>query len=365
MQLIKRNNVLVIFLAVMAIMTVISRAADSFMVPQVEVGSFEEMELKYPVEIEGRVGTKGKQAIYCMENLRIENVWVQKNDIVQKGDLLFTIDMGDLSTKIGQTEQEIRKIDLQISDIENINKEQTLIVTADEAEAEGANTGAAKNNEAALLQMEKKNLQSFLQQLYDLQREEGRICSEFEGRILECTISAGSITLPEPVIILEDFTQPFQFEGVADENTNLYVEEGIACTLEMNHGDTVLEGIKISKVAEGEEGTYRVVAELDSDSVRQTGKAVLSFTKESCRYAKCIPLSALYSGSSGYYVMAVKEEETILGMQWGAEYVPVTLLESNEEYAAVEGDVSKNEQIIVYASKTIKEGDRVRILTKE
>ena len=132
--------------------------------------------------------------------------------------------------------------------------------------------------------------------------------------------------------------------------------------LEIMQGNVLLDVVKISEVAEGEDGMYRVTAKVDSDSVYQTGSAVLSFTESSKKYPKCIPLSALYSGNSGYYVIEIKEDETVLGAQLIAEYVPVTLIENNGEYAAVEGEISEYSKIVVSASKTIKEGDRVRII---
>ena len=120
----KQTNAILLFFAVMAGLTILSRIADSFMIPQVAVSPSEEMELKYPVEIEGRVGTEGKQAIYCQENLRIGNVFVEKNDVIEKGDLFFSVDMEDLTSKIKQLEQEIKKCDLQIADLENAYQEQ-------------------------------------------------------------------------------------------------------------------------------------------------------------------------------------------------------------------------------------------------
>ena len=82
----KQTNAIFLFFSVMAGLTILSRIADSFMIPQVAVSPSEEMELKYPVEIEGRVGTEGEQAVYCRENLRIGDVLVEKNDIVENGD---------------------------------------------------------------------------------------------------------------------------------------------------------------------------------------------------------------------------------------------------------------------------------------
>lgn len=481
----KQTNAILLFFAVMAGLTILSRIADSFMIPQVAVRPSEEMELKYPVEIEGRVGTEGKQAIYCQENLRIGNVFVEKNDVIEKGDLFFSVDMEDLTSKIKQLEQEIKKCDLQIADLENAYQEQVnlqnqsliraeedysaalnttekevdtayiemekakselerhdslkpeegsleneksdgknvvrrndSLETVEQAEVEkeeieetdvfveksaleewtqkreeleqkyyekkklyenavasrdeslkaaarqieDAGMGVNKNNSSALQQMEKESLKNLLQQLNDLREENGNVYSEFKGRILECSISTGSITTLEPVIILEDFSQPFQFEGFIGEKAAPFVEKGTECMLEIMQENVLLDGVKISEVAEGEDGMYRVTAKVDSDSVYQTGNAVLSFTESSKKYPKCIPLSALYSGNSGYYVIEIKEDETVLGAQLIAEYVPVTLIENNGEYAAVEGEISEYSKIVVSASKTIKEGDRVRII---
>ena len=60
-------------------------------------------------------------------------------------------------------------------------------------------------------------------------------------------------------------------------------------------------------------------------------------------------------------MIRVAEKPTVLGLQATAEYVPVTVLETNGTYAAVEGSLSADDCIVVNASKTIKEGDRIRI----
>ena len=58
-----------------------------------------------------------------------------------------------------------------------------------------------------------------------------------------------------------------------------------------------------------------MIARLAAESVKKTGNAVLSFTRESKRYANCIPRSSLYNGSFGYYFIKVTEEDTVLGRQ--------------------------------------------------
>lgn len=376
------SRALAVFLAVMAVLTMVSRAVDSLRIPQVVVCGFEEMKLEYPLEIMGRVGTVGKRALYCQENLRIENVWVQPNDTVEKGDLLFTLDKEDLDEKIRQMKLEIRKIELQIADIENAYQQQGnlqnlnfqsvqaenqdgVVVSADQGSvdlAQNENAAKARDNSAALLLLDKREAQLKLDSLCALREQEGNICAEFAGCVLECTVSTGSLTSPEPVMVLENYSENLQFEGSVGRERESYMEEGVECTLEMEEGETVLEGVAISEVLPGEQGTYRVTAEIADKSLQQTGNAVLSFTRESKKYRNCIPLSAIHSGKNGYYVIVVEEDKTILGIQSVARFVSVTVIESNDEYAAVEGDIYESEKIVVQANKEIKEGERVRIV---
>ncbi len=528
-------HVFLLFLAGMAIMTVIARMADSFMLPQVSVGKAEEMRLQYPMEIEGRIQAKGKQALYCRENLRVAQVLVRKGDAVKKGDVLFTINIEDLQEQIQQAEQEMLKYDLQIEDlerayqkqaaqqaqsygrakedyqdaqksagaavenafqememaraelarheaarpesgggsqavegegsggsqaaelegsggsqavelegvsenilefggregisnvpIENVmeasgtgtkeleksdgtgedqnegeNKKSELISSIEawsqkreelaqqyaekqklyqEAAAakeeavktasrqlEDCSESVSQDNAIELLQLEKEKLSRSIIGLEELKQADGKICAEADGEIAECALSVGAMTTSEPALLLEDFSQPLQFEGMLTQPEGAPIEEGTECTLQIEGEPGFIEGIQITKVIEeteeGAEGrSYSVIAEISTDSVHPTGAATLSFTRESQRYQNCVPLSALYRESTGNYILGVKEDVTILGVQDVAERIPVTPIEENGQYVAVQEALSAYSAIVTNASKTIKEGDRVRII---
>ena len=159
----KQTNVILLFFAVMAGLTILSRIADSFMVPQVVVSPPEQMELKYLVEIQGRVGTEGERAVYYQESLRIGNVFVEKNDIVEKGDLLFSIDMEELMSKIKQIEQEIRKCDLQIADLEHAYQEQVNL--------QNRSLSRAKEDYSAVLDMTEKEVDTAYMEMENAKSE--------------------------------------------------------------------------------------------------------------------------------------------------------------------------------------------------
>lgn len=473
----QKYNAIFLFLMAMAAFTIISRAADSFMIPQVSVSSPEEMSLKYPLEIQGSITAKENYAVYCQENLRISQVKVQENDMIKKGDLLFSIDKNNLQTVTQQTEQEIQKLDLQIKNLEqawhnqasqkelalsraqedytdvantsqsdvnaaymewenaknelhlhrirkptlveleseNDQNESTLhdtkkpdvsettndpqpptedpmdawtkkqseleqlcqekqkqyedaLAAQDDSlktaarQIEDARQPLTKDNSAALLQIEKANLSRTLEALKELSQAEGNVYSEYDGQVLECPISTGSMTSQEPVMILADFAQSFQFEGTFTPMEGQSMEAGTEGTLKMQEEPGLLEHIKISSVSQKENETFHITADLDSYEISKAQEAVLDITRESKIYPCCIPLSALYSRESGDFVIRIQEKSTILGIQTTAEYVPVTVLEKNDQYAAVEGNLSSSDFIIVNASKTIKDGDRIRVL---
>ncbi len=117
-------RVVLMFFIGMAAMSLLSRAADSFLVPQVTTASPESMKLEYPTEIEGRISATESRAIYCIENLRVAHVEIKPNDMVKEGDLLFSIDKTDLEEKIQQAEQESQKLSIQIKDLEQTRQAQ-------------------------------------------------------------------------------------------------------------------------------------------------------------------------------------------------------------------------------------------------
>lgn len=467
----KNYRAVLIFLIGMAAMALVSRAADSFMVPRVACEAPESMRLEYPFEIEGRVIAKESHAIYCMENLRVAHVEIHPNDMVQKGSLLFSIDMDDLETKIQQAEQGLKKLSMQIKDLaqakniqasqhslsisrakedyddisnssgtavdaayreleqaknelalhdsqrpeetaalENIGagtkepdpplhengepnmagespfavwsqKREELAQACREKEKQYEEAAAARNeslkaaarqledaslpvapdSSQALLQLEQADSARTLQELKALRQAEGKVYSEYDGQILACSISIGSVTSGEPVLLLADTSQPLQFEGTFEVAGELPIEEGTAGTLTIDGQDGVLEHVQITSISQENGGICRVTAALDSYNVTKTGDAVLDISWASERYPCCIPLSALYSREAGDFAIRVAEKPTILGLEATAEYVPVTVLEKNGRYAAVEGNLSPDDRIIVNASKTVKEGERIRV----
>ena len=78
-------------------------------------------------------------------------------------------------------------------------------------------------------------------------------------------------------------------------------------------------------------------------------------------YDLCVPLSALRSDSSGYYLLAVERRSTALGIENIVIKVPVTVIAADSDTAAVSGSVGRDALIITGSNKSVTAGDRVRM----
>ena len=161
-------------------------------------------------------------------------------------------------------------------------------------------------------------------------------------------------------MILEDFSQSFHFEGEIDSIQRQFVEEGMKCSLKLPYEREDIEGLKIEKVTASEEEKYRVSAPVDSAKVNKSGDAILNCQKESKMYDSCVPLSALYGSKDDFYILAVTETASIMGLHATAVKIPVKVIDQNEEYAAIEGSFYDYDQIILSSSKTVNDGGRIR-----
>lgn len=109
----KGMKVFLIFLAVMLFFTVISRATDSFLVPQVTVENPSAKKIEHIVEIVGTVERNLEIPLLTEPDLLIRTVYVSEGETVTEGQLLAEIDTEQLGEKINTLKDEIQILKLQ------------------------------------------------------------------------------------------------------------------------------------------------------------------------------------------------------------------------------------------------------------
>ncbi len=103
------------FLVFMWLCTVISKSIYASKLPIVSTESVEQKYVEHIVKADGIVIAGEKRPVTALSGLRVENLAVQVGDLVEEGDVLFTIDMEDLADIIAQKEAAISKLQAQIN----------------------------------------------------------------------------------------------------------------------------------------------------------------------------------------------------------------------------------------------------------
>ncbi|MCI9249233.1 MAG: hypothetical protein HFG99_08825 [Dorea sp.] len=191
--------------------------------------------------------------------------------------------------------------------------------------------------------------------------QEGTITTGTEQIVLECGLLEACGILPpeEGGKAIEGDEISVRFQGAARETT-LSIEtvsrEGVSADGGTQEDSGEAGGISSA----GSQVFWHSSVEEDS------GEAGASFTYEysknsDSRYDSVIPLSSLREAGGTAYVLIAEVRGGILGEDYEAVKIPVTVLGKDQENAAVEGSFPGEALVITESNKYVKEGDRVRL----
>lgn len=104
------------FLVIMLAFTLLSRAADSMGIPRVSTARPGKMVIAHSVSAQGKVVQNREQAVHTEPNQLVKTIYVNEGQQVEKGDLLFELDMEELKEQILAAKQDLQIKKLQVGD---------------------------------------------------------------------------------------------------------------------------------------------------------------------------------------------------------------------------------------------------------
>lgn len=158
----------VIFLVFMWICTIISKSIYVSRLPEVKTETPSKRYIEHKVEADGIVTAGASQAINILSGLRVSQIYVQEGDYVEKGDVLFQIDLNDLSELISDKEAELmttqyKLADLQFNQVLDSQKKEIALLWAKEDYADtDEKTAASVTRAEETLQKAEQELNSHL-----------------------------------------------------------------------------------------------------------------------------------------------------------------------------------------------------------
>lgn len=194
----------------------------------------------------------------------------------------------------------------------------------------------------------------------------GKITAPSDGLITKVNVTTGESTTEDTAIRISDQSAGYKFTATLDKASAKYLSKDDKVTLDLGNGTTV-EGLTVQSidVSAEDKNSYELTVSIPAKVKKLGSIATLKVEKASKKYDTCVPLGALHSDGDKYYVYVINEKDTILGTETAVDKVQVDILDKNNEQAAIEGSFSWGQQFVLTSSKTLRNGDRVRLVEGE
>ena len=211
-------------------------------------------------------------------------------------------------------------------------------------------------------QVELALLREDLAKYQEIKDMEGQIAAGQSGLVTDVYISVGSRIPDSAVMLLADDAVPCQFKTMIDKEQKKYVGLNDKVSLKLD-GSSREKEASVDYLSESDTmpGSYEIYINLPEGSGMPGLSGTMKHTETGEKYSCCLTPMAVHTDiNNRSFVYVVKEREGILGMEYYVEEVNVRILDQNENWVAVEGALDSESQIIVSATKEIKNGEIVR-----
>lgn len=192
--------------------------------------------------------------------------------------------------------------------------------------------------------------------------------AERSGVIGQINVAAGSETVDGIAVMLADAAETVRFTADLSEEYRDEITENSVSTLRGQNVAGEEETYEVSSAVISENtgsetdglGGYSLTADLPGDLYPVGTNLTVTVDNQSNTYDICLPLSSLHQkGNNQYFIYVMEEQDSVFGTELVAREVPVTVLDKNEQYVAVEEVISG--EVIVSSDKDIAEGSRVKL----
>ena len=202
-----------------------------------------------------------------------------------------------------------------------------------------------------------------LRELETLLNEGGVVTAPERGVVSQMLVTPGQATTEAAAAMVAGEESGFLFTAQLTQEQLEYVALGDEATITLPGNRSVkTQVVGLQNVEDGQGMMTRLTAVVPQDSGTLGARGTVEITRKTGSYNLCVPVSALHSDGSKKYLLVLEEQETVLGAQLTARRVDVQVEDQNETRAAVAGALSREDRVIVDTSKTVREGDRVRLM---
>lgn len=317
---------------------------------------------RYQDTLVGRAAENVAQAEEALDELQAENR-AHEDDWKKEDGETKTEEEIEAERKAREQEEERLKLELQAAAYAEADAKWNRENTMKDAERKVEDVTSEEDEDAALAvyRAEVAGIQEKLSAYKTVLDGGGEIRAPMSGMITDVYVQAGGRVPDTASFLMADDEVPYQFSVTLTKEEKTYVN--LDDDVKLKLGERKELNAKVDYLAENENapGIYTAVLQLPEETGTPGQSGTMICAKAGEKQPYCIPLMALHEEQTKSYVYVVGEREGILGMEYYVEEINVSVVDKNDKFAAVEGAVTQESQIIQSADKEIKRGDVIRL----
>jgi len=231
---------------------------------------------------------------------------------------------------------------------------------------QSSNSTAQNRASAVALRIDIEKQKDVTQSLRILSENDGTLYSTLSG-VVSAAMTRGETTGSSILLSFKDGAKGFEAHMLLDKSDAEKLNVGSECEVtagsrSMYFTPTVTGTVSAIALPDVDDNV-RVTIMLPQGEWKDGQRVDVQAIQDRSTYDMCIPLSALRSDNIGYFLLAIEQRSTVLGIENIVVRLPVSVVASDREMAAIEGPFGRNSQIISGSNKAVVSGDRVRAVS--
>lgn len=238
---------------------------------------------------------------------------------------------------------------------QNQKRQELLAKRAMEDASPEASTDVTAINRIRMEEMERQ-----LSELREALDGKGEIRAQMDVTVTLVAVSVGQRTGDSAAFLVSDMSGGQLFTTTVTREDAEFVAVSDPVTLVS--GGKKYEELSVLSLSTREDDTVEVTVFIPKDTIAPGAYARMELVKPSQEYAVTVPIAAVHTENGKHFVYVMVPEESVLGGQFVAQRMDVTVAEKNGQSAAIsDSSLTKDSDVIVASDGMISEGERVRL----
>lgn len=221
------------------------------------------------------------------------------------------------------------------------------------AQADAETQNLQNQTEAELLAVTIAEQEALVRQLEELQAADGVLAAPVDGTVRALEGTEGGAAVSVTFTVRSD---GYLLTLTGDELQELTVGDALT----VSQGEEQIGQTALATLTQSEEGEWTATARLTGGGWTD-GSAEARIVSSSETYDLTVPAAACHTDNGGSFVYVAELRESVLGMRYVVRREPVNLLASDGATAAVDGILSGESLVICSATRSVQEGETVRV----